>query len=108
LGERPTTSAIGVPMVMPAGSVAVFFDNVFHRGGANRTGISRIGLTIQYCQGWARGIENMFLAVPPQTAAGLPDRLQDLLGYSIHHMFVGYVDGRHPKKYLRRYRTEGT
>jgi hypothetical protein len=30
----------------------------------------------------------------------LPERLQELLGYNIDPPFVGYVDGRHPKRFL--------
>ena len=30
----------------------------------------------------------------------LPDRLRELLGYGIHGNFLGYVDGRHPAKFL--------
>ena len=29
-----------------------------------------------------------------------PARLQELLGYNIHPPFIGYVDGRHPRKLL--------
>jgi hypothetical protein len=93
--QTPTRHA-----VMPAGSVLVFFDHFFHRAGANRSAAPRLGLTIQYCQGWARGIENMGLLLPAETVADLSPRMQDLVGYGIHHAFVGYVDGRHPKKLL--------
>jgi ectoine hydroxylase-related dioxygenase (phytanoyl-CoA dioxygenase family) len=89
-----------VRAIMPAGSVAVFFDNLHHRAGSNTTARARCGVTIQYCQGWARTIENMALAVPRDVVRTLSPRLQDLVGYSIHHAFVGYVDGRHPKKQL--------
>jgi hypothetical protein len=30
----------------------------------------------------------------------LPARLQELLGYNIYPPFIGYVDGRHPRKLL--------
>jgi hypothetical protein len=33
-------------------------------------------------------------------ASTLPVRLQELLGYNIHPPFIGYVDGRHPRKLL--------
>jgi ectoine hydroxylase-related dioxygenase (phytanoyl-CoA dioxygenase family) len=42
----------------------------------------------------------MTLAVPPDVAAGLPERARELLGYSIHPPFMGYVDGVHPKRLL--------
>ena len=40
------------------------------------------------------------LAVPRELAATLPVRLQELLGYNIYPPFLGYVDGRHPRRYL--------
>jgi ectoine hydroxylase-related dioxygenase (phytanoyl-CoA dioxygenase family) len=40
------------------------------------------------------------LAVPPDTVRTLEPRLQELLGYGIHPPFVGYVDGRHPRRVL--------
>ena len=36
----------------------------------------------------------------PRSARDLPERLQELLGYNIHPPFIGYVDGRHPRKLL--------
>src|SRR5436305_267102 len=30
----------------------------------------------------------------------MPERLQELFGYGIHPPFVGYVDGRHPRRVL--------
>lgn len=40
--------------------------------------------------------------MPPTIAATLPERAQELLGYSIHPPFMGYVDGMHPKRLLGR------
>ena len=34
-------------------------------------------------------------------AAELPERVQELVGYSIHEPFMGYVDGMHPNRLLR-------
>lgn len=90
-----------VPLEMPAGSVAIFAGSLFHRGGANRSRGERFGLTIQYCQPWLRQLENMLLAVPPELVACYSERIQQLLGYDIiEGTFVGYVDGRHPRKLL--------
>jgi ectoine hydroxylase-related dioxygenase (phytanoyl-CoA dioxygenase family) len=47
-----------------------------------------------------RQIENMTLAVPPHVVATLPERVQELLGYSIMAPFIGYVDGQHPRRIL--------
>ncbi|HEY3834539.1 MAG TPA: phytanoyl-CoA dioxygenase family protein [Acidimicrobiia bacterium] len=82
---------------MSAGSVVLFFGTTLHRGGANRSDGIRLGITPQYCEPWIRQIENMALAVPPNVAATLPSRVQDLL-YGIYAPFIGYVDGRDPRR----------
>jgi len=85
---------------LPTGSLMIAKSTLWHRGGANKTDRPRTIITPQYCVGWARQLENMVLAVPPEKAARLPKRAQELLGYSIHHPFMGYVDGMHPSKTL--------
>ena len=50
--------------------------------------------------GWLRPVENHVLVVPPDQARHLPVRMQELLGYNISPPFIGYVDGRHPRKLL--------
>jgi ectoine hydroxylase-related dioxygenase (phytanoyl-CoA dioxygenase family) len=95
-GARPDA----VKMVMPAGSLAIAKGTLLHRGGANRSDRPRLIITPQYCAGWARQLENMTLAVPPEVAATLPERARELLGYSIHPPFMGYVDGVHPRRLL--------
>jgi ectoine hydroxylase-related dioxygenase (phytanoyl-CoA dioxygenase family) len=82
---------------MSAGSAVVFFGTTLHRGGANRSNDTRLGITPQYCEGWIRQIENMALATPPSVASSLPSRAQQLL-YGIYPPFIGYVDGRDPRR----------
>ena len=86
---------------MKAGSLMIMRSDVWHRGGANYTDTDRLIVTPQYCAGWARPLETMLLAVPPETVARLPSRTQALLGYSIHTPFMGYVDGMHPSRVLQ-------
>jgi len=90
-----------VKATMKAGSVMIMRSDVWHRGGANQTHTDRLIVTPQYCAGWARPLETMLLAVPPEAAARLPSRTQALLGYSIHTPFMGYVDGMHPSRVLQ-------
>jgi ectoine hydroxylase-related dioxygenase (phytanoyl-CoA dioxygenase family) len=85
---------------MPAGSVAFYVGRIFHGGGANRTDRPRLGVILEYVAGWLRAQETHLLAVPREVAATLPERLQELLGYNIYPPFVGYVDGRHPRRYI--------
>jgi hypothetical protein len=51
-------------------------------GGANRSDHPRLIVTPQYCVGWVRQLENMCLAVPPEIADKLPERVRELIGYS--------------------------
>jgi len=86
---------------MPSGSVLIFDGRLQHRGGANLSSKARLGITPQYCAPHLRQIESMLLAVPPQTAGNFSERIQEMLGYSINDPgFMGYVDGRHPKRLI--------
>ena len=89
-----------VTVTMPAGSVLFILGTLWHGGGANRTDRPRLGVLLEYAAGWLRQQENHVLAVPPDIVRTLPERLQELLGYGIHPPFVGYVDGRHPRRLL--------
>jgi ectoine hydroxylase-related dioxygenase (phytanoyl-CoA dioxygenase family) len=40
------------------------------------------------------------LGVPPDVAREMPERLQELLGYSIHPPFMGQLSASHPRKAL--------
>jgi ectoine hydroxylase-related dioxygenase (phytanoyl-CoA dioxygenase family) len=88
------------PLVMPAGSCAVFAGTLVHRGGANRSTRVRTAISNQYCEPWARTQENFFLSIPKEKAAGMSNDLQSMLGYSIHPPFMGQVTARHPRKVL--------
>ena len=98
--ERPGPEAPTVAMELTAGSALVYLGSVWHGGGANRTDRLRLGVVLHYAAAWLRPVENHVLAVPPETARELPERLQELLGYNICPPFIGYVDGRHPRKLL--------
>jgi ectoine hydroxylase-related dioxygenase (phytanoyl-CoA dioxygenase family) len=89
-----------VTVTMPAGSVLFIAGNLWHGGGANRTAKPRLGVLLEYAAGWLRQQETHLLAVPREVARTLEPRLQELLGYNIHPPFVGYVDGRHPRRLL--------
>ena len=89
-----------VPVTMPAGSVLFIVGSLWHGGGENRTDRPRLGVLLEYAAGWLRQQENHVLAVPPEIVRTLPERLQELIGYGIHPPFVGYVDGRHPRRYI--------
>lgn len=98
MNDDPGFRADAVKAVMPAGSLMIAKGTLWHRGGANKSKSQRLIITPQYCPGWTRQLENMTLAVPPDIARALPARARELLGYSIRPPFMGYVDGRHPKR----------
>jgi ectoine hydroxylase-related dioxygenase (phytanoyl-CoA dioxygenase family) len=100
VGRTPAPGDEVVAAVMPAGSMVFYGGRIWHGGGANMTGRPRLGVILEYAASWLRAQENHILAVPRETAARLPERLQELLGYNLYPPFLGYVDGRHPRRSL--------
>jgi ectoine hydroxylase-related dioxygenase (phytanoyl-CoA dioxygenase family) len=98
--QRPSALPDPVAATMTKGSVFVYYGTLVHAGGANASAGDRLGISIQYATAWARQQENFMMALGLDGARGLPPRLQELIGYSIHPPFMGMVDGRHPKKLL--------
>ncbi|HXQ90904.1 MAG TPA: phytanoyl-CoA dioxygenase family protein [Acidimicrobiales bacterium] len=98
--DKPDADTPTVAAEMPAGSVLFYLGSLWHGGGANTTDRARLGVILEYLASWLRPQENHFLAVPGTLVAQLPERLQELLGYNIRPPFMGYVDGRHPRKAL--------
>lgn len=95
---RLATQAIKA--TMPAGACIVFSGTLVHRGGPNASAGARTAVSNQYCQPWARPQENFILGVPTAVARAMPERLQALLGYSIHPPFIGQLTASHPAKAL--------
>jgi ectoine hydroxylase-related dioxygenase (phytanoyl-CoA dioxygenase family) len=99
-GGRPRPDTPTAAAEMPAGSVMFYVGSLWHGGGANRSAAPRLGVILEYAWAYLRAQENHLLAVPRDIASTLPERLQELLGYGICPPFVGYVDGRHPRRTL--------
>jgi ectoine hydroxylase-related dioxygenase (phytanoyl-CoA dioxygenase family) len=89
-----------VPVVMPAGAVALYLGSTWHGAGANRTDQRRLGITIEYVQTWLRTQESFTISTPWDEVRELPARLQELLGWNIRPPFMGYAAGRHPRRFL--------
>jgi ectoine hydroxylase-related dioxygenase (phytanoyl-CoA dioxygenase family) len=87
-------------VVMAPGSMVFFLGTLWHGAGANRTSAARLCVTAQYCAPWCRQQENYSLSVRRERAAACSEHIQRMLGYSIHPPFMGFVDGRHPKRLL--------
>lgn len=89
-----------VPAVMPSGSALFFLGTVWHCAGANRSDEPRMAATAQYCEPWARQQENYSLAISRERARLCSETVQGLLGYSMLFPFIGFVNGRDPKRLL--------
>jgi ectoine hydroxylase-related dioxygenase (phytanoyl-CoA dioxygenase family) len=98
--ELPGPDAGTISVCMPAGSVLMYRGSLWHGGGANSTSRERIGVVMHYAAAWLRPVENHVLAVPREVVATLSPKLQELLGYNVCPPFIGYVDGRHPRRLL--------
>ena len=92
-----------VSVEMPAGSVVFFLGTLWHGGGANRSDKPRLAVTAQYCEPWVRQQENFSLSVPAEKVAQCSENIKRLLGYSIYGPFMGFVDGKHPKRLLEKF-----
>ncbi len=90
-----------VPAVMPAGSVVFFYGTTWHCAGANNSDASRMAVTAQYCQPWARTQENFSLSISRDRAKQCSDAIQSMLGYSMLFPFIGFANGRDPKRLLK-------
>ena len=98
--RQPAEDEPVVRTEMPAGSVAFYTGSILHGGGENRSELPRLGVILEYVAAWLRPQENHVIGVPPEVVATLPEALQELLGYNIFPPFMGYVDGRHPRRFL--------
>jgi ectoine hydroxylase-related dioxygenase (phytanoyl-CoA dioxygenase family) len=98
--ELPGPGTETISVCMPAGSVLMYRGSLWHGGGANTTSRARIGVVMHYAAAWLRPVENHTLAVPREIVATLSPKLQELLGYNVYPPFIGYVDGRHPRRLL--------
>lgn len=101
-GHIPTQQDLASlrPVIMPSGSVVFFLGTLWHGGGANRSSAPRLAVTAQYCAPWSRQQENFALSTSRERVRQCSERVQGLLGYSIHPPFMGMVDGMHPKRLL--------
>ena len=100
LDQRPDASTPTICAEMPAGSVMFFTGSVFHGGGANHTRQAATGHDPRVRRGLAAAAGEPRAGGAARVVRTLEPRLQELLGYNIHPPFMGYVDGRHPRKVL--------
>ena len=99
--EREATKGEVVQGAMSKGSVLVWLGTLLHGMGVNGTDTPRTGLVSAYSVGWLPQEENQYLACPPEVAAGLPEKVQQLLGYKAHSPILGWVEDRDWELLLR-------
>ncbi|MDB4223649.1 phytanoyl-CoA dioxygenase family protein [Granulosicoccus sp.] len=79
---------------MPAGSALYYLGSAIHGGGANITeSESRRGLFLGNLVGWLRTKENLFLTVPIEEVKSMPQRVQELLGYTRSKLYGSWLGG---------------
>ena len=96
--DRSLDGEASLAAEMPAGSVLLYTGSVAHGGGANRSEIPRVGMSITYVLGWLRQEENQYLSCPPEVARELDPALQQLLGYTIGNGGLGYFSPAAPSQ----------
>ncbi len=86
---------------IPQGSLLFWLGSTWHGAGANTTDDARVGLYAGYSLGWLRQEETLYLALPPEVVAPMPETLQRLIGYEIKGTStLGWLDGRDPREVL--------
>ncbi|KAF2181810.1 PhyH-domain-containing protein [Zopfia rhizophila CBS 207.26] len=102
-GQYPAPSrSQTISATCPAGSVVYFLGTTWHGGGKNTSLNPRVSLTVQYCQPYIRPTENQILAVDPRKLDKIPKSIVQMMGYSPHAPFIGYVDGMGPRRGIMR------
>lgn len=71
-----------VVLTAPAGSVAMWLSNTWHRSGANSTDKPRRAILCNYNLSWLRSFSDFTSTMSPEMAAGFSNDLRYLLGFS--------------------------
>jgi ectoine hydroxylase-related dioxygenase (phytanoyl-CoA dioxygenase family) len=107
--RQPTNDEM-VRAVMKTGDAVLFRADLIHGGGANESSARRRGISLTYCAGWLRPVENSILNLPPEKAASLPEKVTRLLGYASHDAsserggLLGLYEGGDPAAILTKNR----
>ncbi|RJG02087.1 phytanoyl-CoA dioxygenase family protein [Noviherbaspirillum sedimenti] len=73
-----------VTLTAPAGSVAIWLSNTWHRSGQNTTDKPRRAILCNYNLSWLRGFCDFTSTLSPEVAAGFSNDVRYLLGYSAY------------------------
>ncbi len=95
----PTPDDEVISLELEPGECGIWLGSTYHGAGVNLTGEARLGISLAFCLGWLRTIENQYLLFDPETVAQLPIAVQRLLGYD-SHMALGLHDWTSPLESL--------
>ena len=70
--------------VMHAGDAILFRGDLIHRGGANESSAPRRAISVSYCAGWLRPVENSYLNLSRETGRKQSKEMQNLLGFAAY------------------------
>jgi len=104
--ERTASQADLCRAVMNRGDVLLFRADLIHGGGENTSGAARRAISVSYCAGWMRPVENSFLNIPIGVTRTLSGPMQDLLGFAPHDAtgrfggLLGLYENGHPRRAL--------
>ncbi len=71
-----------IALTAPAGSLAVWLSNTWHRSGANHTDSPRRAILCYYCRSWIKPFNDFRNGIPTDLASGFSPVLRYLLGWS--------------------------
>ena len=94
--------------VMNAGDAILFRGDLIHRGGANESTSPRRAISVSYCAGWLRPVENSYLNINRETVLKQSPKMQSLLGYVAYDGeaqqsgLLGLYENGDPQRWLNR------
>ena len=89
-----------IQVEMKPGTMLIWTGALWHGGGANNTGETRLAIDINFNLSFLRQQENQYIDVPREELPKMPERLRRLIGYQhgVSPVGPGMVDLRDPMK----------
>ena len=84
LDSQSYSSVDLVQATMAAGDALLFRGDLVHGAGANQSTAARRAISVSFCAGWLRGVENSVLNLGLETVRGLAPELQAVLGFAAY------------------------
>jgi ectoine hydroxylase-related dioxygenase (phytanoyl-CoA dioxygenase family) len=88
-----------ISLELEKGECGIWLGSTYHGAGVNLTSEPRLGISLAFCLGWLRTIENQYLMFDRETVAKLAEPVQRLLGYD-SHMALGLHNWTSPLESL--------